>query len=389
MIPLIITLIIVVAVIQIRFLESALKSVKYDCHFSKHLVEPGEEFEITVTITNRSRAFIPFIKIEQVFPGEIRLKGLKISETAAPKEYMHHTSTLYLMPRSKYIKRVKASFPHRGRYIFPGAYIRVGDFLALGDKVKEHESKQQEVVVYPKAAHAEDLENVTGGIMGDISVRRFVMEDPVMIAGFREYSGREPMKAISWSHSARMGKLVVKQFDHTVEPAVSVILDVEDKGFMGRVSSLRSEIDAKAPPATAARGDADKKEFAFSYTGSLCRILEARGMKYDFLTNATTANTSNRWSYIPEGIGARHFSVIMEGLGRASHTHVEPLKTIIDNYLQKKNYDRFVILITIKSKSRILADAGYIEKNNGGKVYVISIEEYLAYETGIFSETAV
>ena len=349
MIALIVILIIIVAVIQFRFVENALKGVEYDCCFSKLLVEPGEEFEITVTVTNKGRVFIPFIKIEQAFPGELRLKGLEVSETAAPKAYIHHVSTLYLMPKSKYVKRVKASFAHRGRYIFPGAYIRVGDFLALGDKLKKQEFKQQEVVVYPKAARKKDVDIVRGGIMGDISLRRFVIEDPIMVIGFREYTGLEPMKAISWKHSARMGELVVKLFDHTIEPAISVILDVEGKGL---------------------EGDADKKEFVFSYARSLLETLEERRMKYDFLTNATTQDAAGRWSYKPEGIGARHFSTIMEGLGRASHTHVESLSIISENFAMKNNYDRFVILITVKNRDSV--DTAYIEKNNGGKVYVIS-----------------
>ncbi|MCL2566361.1 MAG: DUF58 domain-containing protein [Defluviitaleaceae bacterium] len=369
MIALIIILIIVIAVIQVRFIESAFKNVKYDCNFSKHLVEPGEEFEITITITNQGRVFIPFIKIEWTLPSELMLKGLTVSKTAVPKAYIHHVSTLYLMPRSKYVKRVKASFLERGRYIFPGAYVRVGDFLALGDKVKKQEFKQQEVVVYPKSAGKDDIETFRGSIMGDISIRRFVAPDPIMIIGFREYTGLEPMKAISWNHSAKTGKFMVKQFDYTVEPVISIVLDVEGSGFSG---------------------DADKKELAFSYTRSLCELLEKRGIKYDFLTNATTADASGRWSYIPEGTGGRHFSVIMEGLGRASHIHVETLNTIIEKFVQKKNYDRLgqglCLLITVKASA--LVDAAYIEKNNGGKVYVISMEE-LAYEAGILSETAV
>jgi len=366
MITLIIVLFIVIAVAQIRSINNALKSVIYDCYFSKLLVEPGEEFEITIIVTNKSRAFIPFIKIEQLFPSEIIIKGLKHNKTANPKAYIHHVSTLYLMPRSKYIKRMRASFPHRGRYIFPDAYLRVGDFLALGDKAISHKYQHLEIVVYPKSIGIRDIDKAMSGLMGDISVRRFIMEDPIMSVGFREYTGREPMKAISWNQSAKTGKLMIKQYDYIVEAFISVILDVE-----GNVLE----------------GGSEKKELAFSYTRSLCEHLEFRGMKYDFLTNATTADASSRWSYKPEGFGMPHFSVIMEGLGRASHNHVEGLNTLYEKFVSKKTHDRFVILISIKSKT--LVDITNIEKNSGAKIYVISMEEIWANEAGVLSKTAV
>jgi len=349
MTALFIVLIIIVVIIQLLSFESAIKNVSYDCEFSKLLVEANEEFEITITISNRGRAFIPFVKIEQAFPAALKVKGIKINKTAMLNDYIYHVSTLYLMPRSKYVKRVKASFSERGRYIFPGAYIKVGDFLALGDKIKKHELIWQEIVVYPGETTLADVSAAMSGIMGDISVRRFIMEDPILISGFREYTGREPLKAISWNHSAKAGELVVKQYDYTIESVVSVILDVEGNG---------------------SAGDAQKKEFTFSAARSLCQILENRGMKYDFLTNATTGDSFARWSYKPEGSGIRHFSIILEGLGRATYTHVESLKTLTENFVKNKNYDRFCILITVKDPSSI--DTAYIEKNNGGKVYVIS-----------------
>lgn len=157
---------------------------------------------------------------------------------------------------------------------------------------------------------------------------------------------------------------MVKQFDHTIEASVSIILDVEGRGL---------------------EGDTDKKEAAFSYVRSLCELLESRGTKYDFLTNATTADTHARWSYKPEDLGLHHFSAIMEGLGRASHNHVETLDTLCKNFVQKKNYDRFVILVTIKHET--LVDTSYIEKSNGGKAYIFSTEER-SNETSILSKAA-
>ena len=388
MIALIIILIAVVIFVQIRSMENPLKGIEFDYRSTKLLVEPEEEFDIITTVTNTKRRFVPFIKLDQAFPKELLIKGVKPTITSDARGYNRYIRTLYIMPRSKYIKRETAALPARGRYILQGAYLRGGDFMGFSDQLKKYHILR-EVVVYPKAVPTGEIEMVMGGIMGDISVRRLVIEDPILVVGFREYSGREPMKAISWNHSARVGKLMVKQFDYTIDPAISVILDVESKGHEGRVSSLRSEIDA-----TAAQGDSEKKEFAFSTARTVCQTLEDRGMKYDFLTNATVADSFTRWSYLPESIGSQHFSTIMEGLGRATHNHVESLTSLSENFVQKRLYDRFVILITIKDRADTAKDISYIESNNGGKVFVISAGEHFpggdkTDESGILSETAV
>jgi len=356
MIALILILLAIVALVQARSMDDPLKGIEFDYHCSKLLVEPGEEFEIVSTITNTRRRFVPFVKLDQAFPKELEIKGVKASVTAVDSRgYSRYTATLYLMPKSRQIRRFSATLPGRGRYLFQGAYLRGGDFLGIKDQLKKY-NILREMVVYPKTVAIGDIQMVMGGIMGDISVRRLLIEDPILVAGFRDYTGREPMKAISWNHSARTGKLMVKQFDYTIDPAVSIILDVEGNGL---------------------EGDAAKKEFAFSATRALCQTLEERGMKYDFLTNATTADSFARWSYLAESSGIRHFSVIMEGLGRASHYCVESLAVLAENFVQKRIYDRFVILITVKERAALSENITYIENNNGGKVFVISAGEML------------
>jgi len=366
MVIIILVLIVILAIVQYRSTLDPLGGIGFDYHPTKLLIEPGEEFEIITTITNTKRRFVPYIKLDQAFPLLLKIEGVAATMISEAREYSRYAATLYLMPRSKHVRRVKATLPTRGRHLFQGAYMRGGDFMGFSDQLKKY-NLLREVVVYPKELEVGNIDMVMGGIMGDISVRRLVIEDPILIVGFREYSGREPMKAISWNHSARVGKLMVKQFDHTIDPAITVMLDVEGKGL---------------------EGDSVKKELAFSATRNVCQHLEDAGMKYDFLTNATTSDSISRWSYLSESIGARHFSTIMEGLGRATYTHVESLNMLSEAFVEKRLYDRFVILVTIKDRADVASDISYIETKNGGKVFVISVGEGMGYESGILSETA-
>ena len=355
MIVLIIAIILLMTIIQYRSTLDPLKGIEFDYHPTKLLVEPDEDFDIITTVTNTRRRFVPYIKLDQVFPKDLSIDGLKATLINDAREYSRYMATLYLMPKSKHIRRIKATLPRRGRFLFQGAYMRGGDFLGFSDQLRKY-SLIREVIVYPKEISVGNIDMVMGGIMGDVSVRRLVIEDPILTVGFRDYTGREPMKAISWNHSARVGKLMVKQFDFTIDPAISVILDVEGDGY---------------------EGDSEKKELAFSAVRNVCQNLENQGMKYDFLTNATTSDSISRWSYLSESIGARHFGTIMEGLGRATYTHVESFTRLAEAFVGKRLYDRFVILITVKDRADVAAEIAYIENNNGGKVYVISAAEFM------------
>ena len=56
-------------------------------------------------------------------------------------------------------------------------------------------------------------------------MNRFIMEDPVLRLGYRDYTGREPIKQISWTQTARMGRMMVSCQDYTVERTVTVMLN--------------------------------------------------------------------------------------------------------------------------------------------------------------------
>ncbi|MDR0838539.1 MAG: DUF58 domain-containing protein [Oscillospiraceae bacterium] len=337
-------------------LDHAFNGIEFTYRCSKLLVEPEEPFEIESVITNRQRRFVPFIKTEEFWPGEVTCLTEGVSLHTDFQGNKTHLSSVYLMPKSRLLRSVSATLPRRGRYIFKGARLKGGDFLGINAE-SVTVNVFDEIIVYPKAVRSPEVLSVIGGFMGDISVRRFIIEDPVLTVGMREYTGREPMKAISWPHSAKTGNLMVKQFDYTVEPSVSVLLDVENDGDSEENAALI--------------------EYAFSLTRTVCQSLEDKGMKYTFTTNATTADAFSRWSYLPEGNGARHFNTILEGIGRASYRYVESFAQLAGKLQSKRDSNRSAIIITLKLDGEKNEIIKRFEKYGGGKAFVISAQEQM------------
>ncbi|MDR2899075.1 MAG: DUF58 domain-containing protein [Clostridiales bacterium] len=342
----VILLLIVFYVAQRRSKDRALDGLEFDSQCSKGLLEPGEVFELILKVTNRSYRFMPFIKIEQMLPNNVicHTEGVVIENVLGN---LRHISSLYMMPKSRITRRLRVSINDRGRYVFSGIKAHGGDFLGINE-TKRFIPFHNEVVVYPRLLNTPDVMAVLGGFIGDISVRRFIIEDPVLTVGVREYTGKEPMKSISWNHSARMGSLMVKQFDYTIDPAVSLIVDVENGGEEGSRELI---------------------ERVYSLTRTVCQTLEGKGMKYDILTNAVLSDGFARWSYLNEGIGMRHYSTVLEGLGRGTYSYVEKLSAILDTMAKSKEQSRAVILISIKNDPYREENIRCMEMKTGGRVY--------------------
>lgn len=322
---------------------NALKGVDFYYEASLLMAAPGERFELLTTVSNHSWRFIPYVSMAESIPklAKIHALGAMISEGDVGGE-AKHVSKVYLMPRSRLIRRATVSISARGRYIFPGAMLRGGDFLGFGENSENAKYFEQfnEVVVYPEITAGDFVDKVMGEFLGDLSVRRFIIEDPILTVGFLEYTGRESMKSISWTQSARSGQLMVKSYDYTTELSVSIVLDIE----------------------TVASAKTDKLiESCFSICHQVCRGLKNKNIMYDFFSNISVYGSAKNWDYIGEKSGELQLRTILEGLGRASYNSYEPLNELLDRVLRKQQgRERSIIFIvpehkdeaTIRNKGR-------------------------------------
>lgn len=337
--------IIAIFVLQEWSQKNALKGIDYKYECNKKLVEADEEFLFVSTISNFSRRFVPFLRIEETLPGVTEINQGQAKLRTALTGQQKHLYTTYLTPKSRLKRCLAISIPKRGTYIFSGATVTGGDFLGLNEDTKNFPG-QALLVVYPKPANYPGLENMLGGFMGDISVRRFIMEDPILTMGARDYTGREPMSQISWKQTARMGHSMVKVFDYTMEAKVSVMLD------------LSAHPDSDPSEATL--------ENCYRLARSVCEELEAKKISYDFITNASGIGKT----YIPEGQGPSHFSAIMEKLGRGTLLAVEPFEETALRLSLKQSGDRSTIIIVPEVDATKEQAATRLQARGGTTIFI-------------------
>lgn len=339
---------IIAALVQEYTLRHALDKVTYDTFPSKTSVDPDEVFEVVTRIGNPKRLPVSFLKFQESLPLELVPEGdVKLRRD---NELNRLTTTTFLKPRQQLERRFPAHLTHRGRYFLRGATLMGGDFLGLRQSV-EYFPVNKEIVVLPRALPEASFGDTLGDFLGNMSVNRFIMEDPVLTLGFREYTGREPQRAISWTQSARMGRTMVKNYDHTLDLSVTVILNVE------------------CPQDLPDRGG--RIEDCFSATRTVCEKLEGKKIKYGILTNATSAGAIGLWSQIADGLGKNHLMTILEGLGRATHGSTASFESIVNRAVRRDEAGRYYILITPAMTPGMQAGLRRLQALKGGRVFTI------------------
>lgn len=344
--------VIVISLVQAYTLSHGLDHVSYDTFPTKSTVDPDESFEVVTRITNAKLMPVSYLKLQESLPLEMVPEG-DVS-IRRDNELARMTTTTFLKPKQRLERRFTASLPNRGRFFLRGATLLAGDFLGLKQSVGYYPISR-EIVVLPRPLPEATFGQTLGDFMGNMSVNRFIMEDPVLTLGFREYTGREPQRAISWTQSARMGRTMVKNYDHTLDLSVTVILNIECPKDMPNTYPLIED--------------------AFSAARTVCEKLEDKKIKYGIITNATSAGAIGLWSQISDGLGRKHLMSILEGLGRATYNVTFPFATIVNRAIRRDEAGRYYIVITPTLDGKMAQELHRLNSLKGGKAFIIDVSK--------------
>ena len=303
---------------EILSLREPLKKVSVSYDFDMLMSEPGEKITISYQITNNGSLPVFYLGLSFSFDGDIAIcEDPKWIEKHVTRSFtgLSVDRSLFLMPHSCTRGRFHISLSKRGIYRLGRCYLEAGDILGLRSSVTTVEGSRTVVCTAPLAEEDPEVE-VLGGFLGDISVRRFIMEDPSLLVGYKEYTGTEPMKKISWTQSAKTGKLMVRQNDFTLDTDVAVAVNLE------RTHASTAEL-----------------ERCLELTRTACEKLEQMSIPYAFLSNGDLRDIS-------QGYGRTHLSAILRNIGLSAPACYSSFETLIDRCIAGNRSNRSYILIT-------------------------------------------
>lgn len=329
----------------------ALKALHFKGSTDKAIAEPDETVVWTGRVENRSRLPIPFVRLMESFPLEIRAEeepDWVQSHCSSGLTQWYAEEKLSLRPRQSISRRMKLSFPQRGLYRIGSSRISAGDLLGFRESAKN--LPPEEIVIIPRRSRNMRAIQALGGFIGDISVRRFILEDPILTTGFRDYTGREPMKSISWTRSAMSGQLQVKEFDHTAEQHVMILLNTEGAG-------------------------PEQLEECFRLTRSVCETLEQKKIAYGLRTNGNLPGPVGKIFHMAEGLGQRHLSTLLYALGRADGTCFYSFRYLATRSLMHRKTGESYIVITPPASEKSAAVLHLLRSAVGEGICVLEARE--------------
>ena len=271
MVIFLIVLLVLGILLEISALYSGLRRIEFTYSPTKDRAEPGEPFALTAQLTNHSLLPATFLRSDISCPKDAQLpEGLEV-QVGRYNKTVH--SVYRLWGRQRLQRSIQLSLQTRGVHVFGDAGLHRGDFLGF-KVISGTYPAHHEVLIYPKALDSAPLREALGTYCGDTIARRHLIRDPIITMGIREYSGREPMKTISWTQSARRGQLMVREFDYTRDLSCTVLLACD-----GLTPSTIPVLDR-----------------CCSIARTVCQELTDRGVNVELYTNAPL------WGYSNHGI---------------------------------------------------------------------------------------
>jgi len=119
----------------------------------------------------------------------------------------------------------------RGYYTIPSLDLVAKDFF-LTKTFAINVKNTSSLYVYPAPIKGAEVDELCKTLLGEMSVRKNLIEDPYTFNGIREYSRGDSMRKINWKASARTNDLMVNIYHYSSDQYIKVLLNFEPNSLM-------------------------------------------------------------------------------------------------------------------------------------------------------------
>ena len=326
-------------------LSEGYTNLSYRMEIKNNVAEVGEKIQIYSILENNKFLTVPFLEVNEKFP-----KGFNM---------ISNRYTTFIMPYQRVKRGYKIVGEKRGLYNIKDVDFDLGDFIGFKFKNKYTKIKK-EIIVLPEKLDLQEEIVPIGSLNGDICVKRWIVDDPLMTIGIREYTGNEPERYIHWGSSMKYNKLMVKNFDFTTDNSVLVALNTETM----KPSWQPIEKDLIEKCISIARGVMEE--------------LESEKIPYGFATNAhNDLSIYEKGYYYHTGLGEHHLENFIEILGRLSYKVDTFFENTIRNIAKKQGNYTTVVIITPRILDTYIESINTLNKTVSRTVVISLEDEYL------------
>jgi uncharacterized protein (DUF58 family) len=311
----IIITVIVLLLQSLLYKQRGLKHLTYQRYFNVENAFAGDEVEMVEEISNRKLLPLPWLRLEARIQTGLRFQTQSDLEISAGDYSQNHRSIFSLPPYTEIVRRHKVLCVNRGLYRLNSATLTCGDIFGFRAQAMSLQLDAM-LAVYPHIMDMEDIPLPAHSWLGDHVVRRWIVSDPFMISGVREYRSGDALNHINWKATARSGSLQVHHHDYTANHRLMILLNYDVTEEMW---------DAVTDPELIEQG--------ISYAASIAQYTSFKGLETGFGCNGYSIDAPKESMVLSPRLGREYLTYIYEQMARLLikrscdfHTFLERLR---------------------------------------------------------------
>ncbi len=303
----------------------SLDEVVYERRLDHHRAFLGEEIELSISLMNGKPLPLPWIRVSDELPDELRVVAGDVPSNIRPKiTALHHQTSLAWYERIRWRYRIKCE--ERGLFAIGPANIQSGDPFGFLKSRMTAETVSH-ILVYPRVYPLEKLGITAHRPLGDVKGQTQIFTDPSKPMGVRDYRSGDPMKSIDWKSTARAQSLQVRRY----EPSSSFL------------ALLVVAVDTTSPYwGPYARENLDRVVTAAASVASYCA---ERRHSIGLFSNDMPTRTDRMMTVAP-GHGREQFSEVLAALAGLRAYAIRPMHEHLSQNSRRFPYGSTLVIVT-------------------------------------------
>lgn len=328
-----------IVLIQNRIFHAmGLRRVRYSRQFDRRTCFEGDEVALVETIANEKRFPLPWLRVESLLSSSLRFGHDHASnlDISSGQFQQNHRSFFSLMPWRRIRRTHRVTATRRGCYDLSSVTLSAGDLFGLS-AASNTLNFSERLIVYPMLVLPEDLALPPRSWQGDMSVKRWVVEDPFRRIGVRPYRSGDSLRQVNWNATARTGDLQVHQLDTTADYGVLIVLNVEDHAQVWRTIT-----------------DVETIEQGIRIAAGTATHLIRNGMEAGFASNGVLMDELQTFVHVPPASGEPHLSGMLEMMSMLLIQREMPFHEYLMMLSERLEQPTDLLLLTTHTDDRVV-----------------------------------
>lgn len=327
-------LIVLALILRSVYKHRVFRRVVYTRLFKDTAIFAGEPTEMVETIENRKLLPMPWVRAESRMDPSLHFAAVA---DRTIRHGIYHQSVFALMPYMRITRRHPLRAMKRGLYRLDSVTLTAGDPLMMTESTRTIDLNAH-LYVYPRLLDEGEIPLCYHSLLGDITVRRWIIPDPFLRAGTRPYEPGDGLHLINWKATARTGSLQVHRSEFTADPHLMILFNVDTS----------ADLRDKEP-------DPQRVEYGLSLTATIADRAVRSGLPVGFATNACCVGRPDEIVHLESRCSTEHLMRLFQILATVRIKRSVTMYTLLEQEIRSRPSGIDYLLVTAYENERLAA----------------------------------